>query len=163
MWDRGTFIQLVQQNPLTFGVALTEQTEGLQRLLGTDSCVRGFLVSLQLDESTGERIAWTIHVLTDTTLVRFAVSRDGETAGHRYAPDAFTDVDVHTLARNPSPTDATALHEIRIRECRADFRVGGGYALFSGAEWYDQWQGNVTDLAVEGATAFFAGLPRLAT
>lgn len=159
MWDRETFLELVRHDPLTFGVALGEQTDGLAELLGADAFVRGFLVNLQLDDSTGERIVWTIHVLTDVTLVRFAASGEGETAGRRYSPDAFSDIEVLTAEVDAAPADTAALHALRSRRARADLRVGGGCILFSGSEWYDQWQGSVTDLAVEGAAGFFDGLP----
>ena len=161
MWDRETFLELVRHDPLTFGVALGEQADGLAELLGADASVRGFLVNLQLDDSTGERIVWTIHVLTDVTLVRFAASREGETAGHRFSPDAFSDIEVLTAEVDAAPADTAALHSIRSRVARANLRVGGGYILFSGSEWYDQWQGSVTDLAVEGVAGFFDGLPLL--
>lgn len=162
MWSREDFLQLVREDSVTFGVALGEQVDALAELLAEDAAVHGFLVNLQFDESTGERSVWTVHVLRDATLLWFAVDREGNTSGHRYAPDAFAGIEFRNLGIDRAPTDSAHLHAIRNLEARADLRVGGGCVLFSGSEWYDQWGGNVTDLAEKGAAAFFESMPRLA-
>lgn len=161
MWSRDDFLQLVREDSLTFGAALGEQADALAEVLADDARVDGFLVNLQRDESTGEPSVWTVHVLTDATLLWFAADREGRTSAHRYAPDAFAGVSMRSLGIDRAPTDGVTLHAIRNLEARADLRVGGGYVLFSGSEWYDQWGGNVTDLAVTGAAAFFRRLLRM--
>lgn len=161
MWSRQEFLELVQRDPLTFGPALSEHAEELNAVLADDAQVVGFLVNLVHDDVTGERSEWLVHILTEATLVWIGVDRSGGADTKRYSSGAFSCVSSRAVGLDRSPNDSEALHWVRNRKVRCDFSVGGGYYLFEGPAWYAQWGGNVTDLAVQGATALFNGLPGL--
>ncbi|MBN1462017.1 MAG: hypothetical protein JXA57_21000 [Armatimonadetes bacterium] len=162
MWTRQEFLDLASRDVLTFGVAVGEQVDALATAMADDERILGFLVNLVFDETTGERTEWLVHLLTEKTLMYFAADHAGATDSKRFSPGAFASVSTRSLGLERDPADGEALHSIRGTEVCADFSVGGGYLLFSGSQWYDQWGGNVTDVAIEGAAAFLANLPRLA-
>jgi hypothetical protein len=162
MWTADEFLSLLKADALTFGVALGEHWSEVAALLADDESVRGFIVYLGFDATSHERIEWTLHALTESTLVIFNVRpRNGVTGSHRYAPNAFAQVSSRSLGAQRDPFDSDELHHLRDTEMRVTLLQDGSHTFYDGSEWFAMWQGSVTDLAVRGASQFFANLPHL--
>lgn len=162
MWTVEEFLSLVETDPPTFGDALGEHSQEIAALIAADERVRGFIVYLGLDPVTHERIEWTLHLLTDITLVRFNVNaRDGSSGSHRYTVGSFAEGSGRSLGAERDPLESDKLHRLRDTEWRLTLK-DGSYTRYDGSEWFAMWEGSVTDLAVRGASEFLVGLPHLA-